>query len=130
MKKRKHRIVRVTGGRVAVMNTSTVPNRDIDRALRWLAKEVDLDRVIVHVKRHGRNRWSLGMAYREIPWEANLNGLHPWEWDYLITVTDKAFFGTLAHEAKHVEQFREKLSISELRCNRFADWASEKYEDI
>jgi hypothetical protein len=128
MQKRKHRIVRVTGGRVAVMNTSVLPDSKVDEAIRYIAKAVELDATIIHVKRHGRNRATLGMAYRSLPSITNTNGLRRWEWKYLITVTDADFLHTLAHEAKHVEQFREGLPIRERRCNAFADGLTAKFK--
>lgn len=119
---KRHRIVRVSGGRVALLNTSRIPDEDVTKMIRFVARHVDLNRVVVHVKTGHFGRVSFGRCYSRIPAIANLHGLRRWEWRYLITVIDdrpSELLRYLAHEAKHVEQFRERLSISEVRCRHF-----------
>lgn len=112
---------------MAWTNTSTIPDEEVVRAIRAVAKEIDLDRTVIHVKHYGFNRWSYGMAYPSIPSIANMDGLDPWDWHYLITVTDASFVSTLAHEAKHVEQFKRGIRPSEPPCNAFGAWFEELY---
>lgn len=121
---RLHDIIRVTGGgRVAYTNTSTIPDLLLVAEIRALAKEIDLDGVIVHAKKNGERRRSAGYAYDGIPGMANLDGLAPARWQYLIVVTDCGdWVDTLAHEAKHIEQFRHGLDVSERPANAFAAW--------
>lgn len=117
-----HQIVRITGGRIALTNTSPIPDAEVIDAIRFVAREVDINRVVVHVKKSGPRRRTYGRAYRGIPSMANMDGLRRSQWDYLIVVTDgrgENWIETLAHEAKHVEQYRERLRRSEVACRVF-----------
>lgn len=110
-----HKVLRVTGGRVAYTNTSRVPDRDVELALRALAKDVDLARVVVHVKRIGEWSSRYGNAYPIIPSIANMQGLRRAEWRYLIVASDGrgpggGWTNTLAHEAKH-ERWASQINI-------------------
>lgn len=150
--KRKHRIVRSNGMRLAWTNTSRIPDADIVAALKFMAGlGVDIDKTVFHFKRHGLRAGRLGTAYRNIPWEANLNGLRRYEWRNLVTVSDhyhaiivngKAsasapirmdadIFDTLAHECKHVEDFRlhrDKPRVQwERKARAFAEWATDRW---
>ena len=124
-----HRILRVTGGRVAIQKTKNARLSDeaIDREIRALAKEIDLSRVVFHFKRLGRASRA-GMAYPGIPWIANMDGLRRGQWSYLVVVTDhQHWIRTLAHECKHIEQFRSRgVKASELPARAFADWWTKK----
>lgn len=111
---------------MAVLNTSSIPDRDVDREIRALARHVNMDKVVVHMKKLGARRRSYGRAYRHIPSITNMNGLQRYEWRYLIVVTDGHWLSTLAHEAKHVEQFRDRKPISELAASAFAHWFAER----
>jgi len=125
---RRHRVIRVAGGRVAYTNTSRIPDADVERVIRFVHARCSLDRVVVHVKRHGRaRRW--GMAYDGIPSITNLVGLREREWSYLIVVSDGApsFVELLAHEAKHVEYYRDGLQAGERRCNAFGAFVHREY---
>jgi hypothetical protein len=126
--RRLHRIIRTNGQRIAYTNTSSIPDDELRAAIKWVAREVNLDRVVIHAKRAGKRRFTCGCAYSAIPIIANLDGLKPWQWDYLVIVTDargEDWFDTLAHEAKHVEQFRLGLPVSELPPRAFARWAAD-----
>lgn len=125
----KHRVIRTNRQRIAYTNTSPIPDADLVAGIKWLAREVNLDRVVVHAKKSGERRRSYGRAYSAISSIVNLDGLKPREWTYLIVVTDgrgEDWFVTLAHEAKHIEQFRLGLKVSELPPRAFAKWATEK----
>jgi len=117
-----HQIVRITGGRIALTNTSPIPDAEVIDAIRFVARQVDMDGVVVHVKKCGERRRTYGRAYPSIPRIANMQGLKRVQWRYLIVVTDgrgKNWIETLAHEAKHVEQYRERLRRSEVACRVF-----------
>lgn len=120
--RKRHRVIRTRGQQIAWTNTSPILDEQVVAGIKRVAAHVDLNRTVVHVKRIGITRASWGRAYRHIPSIANMEGLNRWQWRYLITVTDSDFLGTLAHEAKHVEQFRERKRISEVACDAFAAW--------
>lgn len=124
---KRHRIIRSKRQRIAYTNTSTIPDADLVAALKWLTGEVNLDRVIVHAKHAGRGRRSWGMAYNGIPAVTNADGLTWWDWDYLITLTDAGgdrWRDTLAHEARHIDQFRRGATNFERDARAFASWAA------
>lgn len=88
--------------------------------------------MIVHVKRDG-NRRTLGRAYNGIPSIASTEGLQRWRWQYLIVVTDASFIRTLAHEARHVQRYRDGTDERQRRetgrrtgmeadCDSFGAW--------
>jgi hypothetical protein len=130
----RHRILRTRGQRIAWSNTSHLPDSELLEAMRFVAQHVDLDRVVVHWKHLGRRRRTYGLAYDCIPELTNLDGLQPREWRYLITMTDHGLsricpdiIDTLAHEAKHVEAYRERLPRGERRPVHFAAWVAEAW---
>lgn len=125
---KRHKIIRTNRQRIAYTNTSTIPDAELVAAVKWVAREVNLDGVVIHAKHAGQWRRTYGRAYSVIPGVANLDGLKPREWEYLIVLSDARgddWFVTLAHEAKHVEQFRLGLAISELPARAFGQWAAE-----
>lgn len=127
--KRRHRILRTNRQRIAWTNTSEIPDAELVAAIKWLAHDVNLDRVVIHAKHAGPLRSSYGIAYAGIPGVTNLDGLKPWEWDYLITTTDgrgTSWRNTLAHEAKHIEQYREGVRRGEVAARAYASWAAER----
>lgn len=130
--KRPHRVTRVTGGKVAWTNTSSLSDQQVLAALRFVAKEVSLDRCVVHVKRDGVRSRRAGTAYQHIPSIANMDGLIRGRWSYLIVASDFGgylyFIGTLAHEAKHVEGYRRGRKNGEAACNAFGAWVVERWE--
>lgn len=138
-----HRIIRTQKQRIAWTNTSRIPDEQIVAAIKFVAREVNLDRVVVHFKKAGW-RSSLGMAYGYIPSIANLDGLKRAEWRYLITVTDHysgesrnavipmdaEIIDTLAHEGKHIEQYRErKMERREPRARAFGSWVADRWKE-
>jgi hypothetical protein len=131
---RPHRILRTQGQRIAWTNTSQIPDSELLEAMRFVAQHVELDRVVIHWKRMGRRRRTYGMAYPYIPSITNLDGLRRGEWRYLITCTDHGLrriseevVDTLAHEAKHVEAYRERLPRGERRPVHFAGVVAEAW---
>ena len=136
---RKHRIVRTKGQRIAWTNTSHIPDDQIVEAIRFVAAHADLDGVVVHCKHAGDYRRTYGRAYNGIPSIANLDGLDlaDDDWQYLIVFTDQGHnhmrartINTLAHEAKHVEQYRRRARPSEPPCQAFGAWVAERWEGV
>jgi hypothetical protein len=128
---RPHRILRVTGGRVAYTNTAaTITDAELESALRYLARHVDVGRVVVHAKNVTKRSRTWGYAYKEIPAIANLDGLRPSEWDYLVVVRGHRHWReTLAHELKHVEQYRHDLPGGERIPTTWAAWICAQWPD-
>jgi hypothetical protein len=121
----------------------------VRRLVRFAAAEIDMDCVCVNVKNgalgggayngipeisnapsaadylvtlrlgNGRERWPLGPVnyHFKRPDETGPRNrfpffvCHDWE-EWLVKLT--------AHEAKHIEQFRNELPCSEISCERFA----------
>ncbi|HKB40478.1 MAG TPA: hypothetical protein VKD72_28900 [Gemmataceae bacterium] len=136
MKKRPHRIIRTRGQRIAWTNTSRIPDKELIEAVKFVAAEVDLDKVVIHFKAMGDDSATYGRAYGGIPTIANLDGLKRHEWRYLIIVRDQGigqvsprFINTLAHEGKHIEQFRGRNYTSrEPRARAFGAWVADRWE--
>jgi hypothetical protein len=135
--------------RLWIRNTSRYPDARVRRLVRYASAEIDMDRVCVNVKNGalgggayngipeisnapraadflvtlrlgtGRERWPLGPVnyHFKRPDETGPRNRFPffvcrdWE-EWLVKLT--------AHEAKHIEQFRDRLSCSEISCERFA----------
>jgi len=104
-------------------------------ALRFVAREVSLHQTVVHFKHDAGGRRTYGLAYDGIPAIANLDGLRSHEWRYLVTVTDQGedtltprIVQTLAHEGKHIEQYRRGLGPSEPPCDAFGAWAADRWQ--
>jgi len=137
--KRPHRILRTRGQRIAWTNTSRLPDEQVIEAMKFVAVEADLDAVVIHWKKDGGRRRSYGMAYPEIPYIANVADLYRRRptiiaWRYLITLTDQQheeitprIVNTLAHEAKHIEQFRLDQRPSETPCIAFGAWVADRW---
>ncbi len=141
--------VRARRERIWIRNTSRHPDARVRRLVRFAVADVDMDRVCVNVKNgamgggayngvpeisnaprdadylvtlrlgNGRERWPLGPVNYHFkgPDETGPRNrfpffvCHDWE-EWLVKLA--------AHEAKHIEQFRNELSCSELSCERFA----------
>ena len=142
-KSQKHKIVRTGGQRIAFTNTTKIPDAEIRAALKFCAKEIDMDGVVAHFKKAGDFRRTWGRAYPYIPDITNMNGLNRWEWKYLIVVTDHGhdhlslgMMDTLGHEAKHVEQYRrgtirreKKNRNCEAQCRAFGGWLARQWKE-
>lgn len=138
--RKKHKVLRVTGGKVAYTNTSAYPDKALDAALRALAKDLDIDGVVFHFKASGEGRRA-GNAYQYLPSIMNHTGLPAYRWRYLAVVSDWGGWAetlhTLAHEAKHTDHYRHGTHRRgtkrkpnygrEAACDAFADWWLAKY---
>lgn len=135
-------------GRFAIRNKSQFPDAEVRELVKFAMGEVDTRSVCVNVKRMRGSGWR-GWAYEGVPEISNA----PRGAEYLITlaVGDKndypmkrparrrgephVEFETwqeimvflAAHEAKHIEQYRENLPRSEVRCNVFATSVLDRY---
>ena len=141
--------VKVRRERLWIRNTSRRPDAPVRRLVRFAVADVDMDHVCVNVKNgalgggayngvpeisnaprtadylvtlrlgNGRERWPLGPVnyHFKRPDETGPRNRFPffvcedWE-EWLVKLA--------AHEAKHIEQFRNDLSCSEIDCERFA----------
>lgn len=126
-----HRVIKLAraagAGRVAYTNTSRIPDAEVVRELRALAHDVDISRTVFHFKRLSPHSRTYGRAYDGIPPIANLDGLRRGDWRYLVVVRDSsAWVWTLAHEAKHIEQYRERKPRSEVAAEAYAEWWVER----
>jgi hypothetical protein len=124
---------------VVVRNTSRYPTDEVRRLVRFATAEVDMRRVCVNVK-NSNVHVCAGWAYDGVPEISNA----PASCEYLITVrlgppdrfparlpTKKssprirvgcwreALVAMAAHEAKHIEQYRERAPRSEVACEKF-----------
>lgn len=133
-KSQTHRIIRTNGQRIAYTNTSRIPSDDIVDAVKFVAQHAQLHKTAVHFKKAGERRWSYGRAFNGLPSIMNSTGLDLSEWDYLITITDHRIdyvsgevINTLAHEAKHIEQFRRGEKGSEPPCNAFGAFVARRW---
>jgi hypothetical protein len=145
--------------RLWIRNTSRYPDVRVRRLVRFAVAEVDMERVCVNVKNgalgggayngvpeisnapraadylvtlrlgNGRERWPLGPVnyHFKRPEETGPRNrfpffvCHDWE-EWLVKLA--------AHEAKHIEQFRNELSCSELNCERFAVGKLEEFRTL
>ena len=126
-----------------IRNTSRYPTDEVREIVKWACAPIDMHHVCVNVK--GSSRSFRGMAYQGVPTVSNA----PATSEYLVTVgigaessfpilghrypgkSDRfpsydlhdwreALVLVTAHEAAHIEQFREDVSHSELRAETFA----------
>jgi len=132
-----------------VRNTSRYPDEDVAECLEFAVRGIDMRRVCVNVKNgglggaayngvpeisnapraarylvtlrlgRGNERWPLGPVnyHFKAPGETGPRNRFPFfvchDWrEWLVKLA--------AHEAKHIEQFRNRAICSELSCERFA----------
>lgn len=140
---KQHRIIRTKGQRIAWTNTSRIPDDEIVAAIKFVAAEADLNATVIHFKRSTDRSSRWGRAYGGIPSIANMDGLVRGEWRYLIVATDHhestataSVLCTLAHEAKHVEQFRRgtfrrerRARNCEAQARAFGDWVASSWKE-
>lgn len=131
----------MSAGRLVIRNLSAYPADEVRALVRFAGSDVDTRGVCVNVKNRRKSRWQ-GYAYDGVPIQSNA----PRSAHYLVTLAvnpDNVYPLTrsaqrrgepvlvlhdwrelivflAAHELKHVEQFRESLRLSEVRCNLFA----------
>lgn len=112
-------------------------------AKRWRAEGRTVERVERHRRFHGR-------AYEEIPERSRAKGSrylivlnvpldpeqldYPYEWQYKKRAPvnryqswQEELVHLAAHEAKHIEQYREGLPRSEVSCEFYADGVLKQY---
>ena len=138
-------------GRFVIRNTSRYPTDEVRELVRFAMQDVDTRALCVNVKRQTKHGWT-GWAYEGVPLMSNA----PRGARYLVTlrvgeqthypvtrsrvrrgepegVTFHDWRETLvflaAHEAKHIEQYRENLPRSEVRCNVFAAHMLSRYRE-
>src|SRR5690348_9908001 len=142
-----------------IRNTSRYPDARVRRLVQFAAEGIDMDRVCVNVKNgalgggayngvpeisnaprasdylvtlrlgNGRERWPLGPVnyHFKRPEEAGPRNrfpffvCHDWE-EWLVKLT--------AHEAMHIEQFKQDLTCSEIACERFAVAKLEEFRSL
>jgi hypothetical protein len=142
-----------------IRNTSRHPDARVGRLVRFAVADVDMEGVCVNVKNgalgggayngvpeisnapraadylvtlrlgSGRERWPLGPInyHFKRPDETGPRNRFPffvcrdWE-EWLVKLA--------AHEAKHIEQFKNGLSCSEISCERFAVAKLEEYRSL
>ena len=126
-----------------IRNTSRHDTKRVRELVKWATSPIDMAGVCVNVK--GCSHAFGGMAYDYIPRVSNApksctrlvtvrigdpsrfpveQHRYPGTSDrfptYDLRTWEEALVMVAAHEACHVEQYRENLSRSELRCERFA----------
>jgi hypothetical protein len=137
-------------GRFTVRNGSRYPTAEVRQLIRFATADVDMRAVCVNVKRLRLAGWR-GWAYPGVPDCSNA----PAQAEYLITLAvgescnwpmrrarqrrgepyvefadwRETLVYLAAHEAKHIEQFREGLPVSEVRCNVFAAATLSRYRE-
>ena len=135
-------------GRFTIRNTSRFPTAEVRALVRFAMRDVDTRAVCVNVKTMRGTGWR-GWAYEGVPSISNA----PSQAEYLITLAvgeenaypmrpagtrrgepevefaswQECFVFLAAHEAKHIEQYREDLPRSEVRCNVFAAGVLERF---
>ena len=138
----------MSGGRFVIRNGSRYPDDEVRALIRFATQDVDMRAVCVNVKRMTRHGWK-GWAYEGVPIQSNA----PRGSRYLITLRvgedtrypvershvrrgeprivlhdwRETLVFLAAHEAKHIEQYRENLPRSEVRCNVFAAHMVNRY---
>jgi hypothetical protein len=132
-----------------IRNTSRHPDGLVEKLVRFAVSEIDMRRVCVNVKNgqlgggaydgipeisnapsrarylvtlrlgSGRERWPLGPVnyHFKTPHEVGPRNRFP----FFVCADWKEWLVKLAaHEARHIEQFRNGLSRSEIDCERYA----------
>ncbi len=134
-----------------IRNTSIYPTPEVRELVKFATAEVDMRRVCLKVK-NSRHAFR-GMAYEGVPYAS----ASPASTEYLVTVGigaprhfpkedlvysyksgsrfpryrfedwREALVHLAAHEAKHIEQYKEGLSRSEVACEHFAVYVLNLY---
>jgi hypothetical protein len=137
---------------MTLRNTSRYDTREVRELVRFATSEVDMRGVHVNVK-NANNTAFRGMAYIGVPFISNA----PPKADYLVTIGigaedhfpmsrihrrmtsrwpeyemnnwREALVVVAAHEAKHIEQFKEDKPRSEIACEYFAARMLRRYRE-
>jgi hypothetical protein len=140
---------------MVIRNTSDYPTEEVRELVRFAARDVDMRRVCVNVK-NVRSHATSGMAYWGVPLISNAPPSSEYLVTLRIGSPDRfpcehvypgksaslrgwprveledwreGLVHIAAHEAKHIEQYREHLSASELRCEHFAASVLRSYRE-
>ena len=114
MGRARYRIVQVKGcGKVAVKNTSPFPDNVVTDMVRHALQDVNCDQTAIHVK---SGSYGGGFAYYYVPWGYKRDVEIPHWVRHLITARSMGkhdgnpayLVGLIAHEAKHIEEWRER----------------------
>lgn len=132
--KKTHRTVRLSGGRrIAFLNTSGYPDKEVLKLVRFALEGLDVDRTAVHIKKFGRGSHR-GFAYYMVP---SISSAPSW-CRSLITVRVGGWFGgwredlvsTTAHEGKHIDYWRVyRRSSGEARARAHERWVLDRYRN-
>lgn len=133
---REPRVLRVVGGRAAYTNTSQVPDATVAAAIRFCARHIDCTGIVFRFRNYTARSRTYGRAYRGLPYPDAVGRLagDPY-WCYLVVVRmhSAAEAGgwrhTLAHELKHVENYRVGRGHSEGGCDAWAAWLCSQWAD-
>lgn len=145
MAKARYRILRIRGGvRVAVKNTSRLPDTDLDELLRAALHDVNVGPCAVHVVNYGSGNSTYGKAYYQTYGYGNgsidvSRDLPSWCRHLIIARwgagSKGRFVNTLAHEAKHIEEYREGRRVrngrtrqTEVKARAFGQKRQREYE--
>lgn len=137
---------------MVIRNTSRYPTDEVRRLVKLATSDLDMSRVCVNVKNLGEFGRRRGRAYSYVPAVSNAPPgskylvvlrlappeRFPQESVYYtdagprwprVTIADwrEALIHIAAHEGLHIEQFREGLRRSELKCERFAERVLNNY---
>jgi len=136
-------------GRFTIRNTSCYEDAEVRALVKFAMSEVDVRGVCVNVK--NSQHPMRGMAYEGVPYISNA----PVQAEYLITIGigsperfprvhdrkmrgapsheladwREALVAVAAHEAKHIEQFRENKRRSEVACENFEAYMLRRYRE-
>lgn len=138
---------------MVIRNMSDYPDEEVRRLVKFAVSEVDMRRVCVKVK-NARNRRFRGMAYDCVPFRKSAPpsstrlvtiGLgSPDVFPFLMNgwMSDRArmpkmeirdwrdlLVAIAAHEAKHIEQFKEGIRNSEVACETFAAYMLRRFRE-
>jgi hypothetical protein len=130
-----------------IQNTSRYPTDDVERLVRFATADLDMRGVCVNVKNSHRYAYG-GYAYLGVPEISNA----PPSSDYLVTLRlgaperfpftpprrrgvpplrlacwREALVAVAAHEARHIEQYRQAARRSEVECERFETVMIERF---
>lgn len=130
-------------------NTSRFPTDEVKRLVKYAVSDVDMRRVCINVKGSTGGHWG-GYAYQVVPRMSNAppssrylitiriapDVSYPYAWQYkkrselqVFENWQELLVSCAAHEAKHIEQFKEGLKLSELRCESFAVHVLKRYRE-
>jgi hypothetical protein len=134
---------------MVVQNTSRYPTDEVERLVRFATGDLDMRRVCVNVKNSHRYAYG-GYAYLGVPEISNA----PTSSEYLVTLRlgapdrfpftpprrrgspplqlgcwREALVAVAAHEAWHIQQYRQELPRSEVACERFEAVVLERFRE-